>query len=305
MALRWEGGRMRTPIVELASLWLVFCLAASSPLGAAEKELGWADAAELSFVAASGNAEAQTLGFRNLLTHGWANARFSLEASGLRAETTTTAFVVVGEFPDFEVQERSTTTLTAESYLVRARYDRDLVASWFWFTGAGWERNQFAGFDDRWSAVAGAGRTWRDDDKTRLRTDLGLTFTREQVEVGNRAGRGSSSEEFLGARFSWDFKRALTKTTTYTNTLYLDGNFDDTDDLRADLTQAIAVSMTDRLALKASLQLLFDNQPGFLGVPIPDPGSGGDGRFLIEREDLDSVFTLALVYKVSQPKPGP
>lgn len=284
----------------LATSLLVTALALPAALRAEEPKLGWADTAELTYVATGGNAEAETLGFRNLLTRTWADARFSLEAAGLRAETTTQTFVVEGAFPDFRVREVEDSNVTAENYLLRARYEHDFAGAWYWFGGAGWERNQFAGFDSRTSIVGGAGRTWfaKDDDK--WRTDLGLTYTREEstfrVRRGPRLVR--ESEESAGARFTSDYAKRLTPTTLFTNLLLVDENLDDSEDLRADMTTAIAVKMSERpaLALKASLQLLFDNQPGLIGVTVPGaPGSGGDGRFVFERDDLDHVLSVALV----------
>ena len=54
--------------------------------------------------------------------------------------------------------------------------------------------------------------------------------------------------------------------------------------------------MSDRFALKASLQLLFDAEPSLVGIPLqlPDGSSPGD-RVLATLAKLDSLFTLALV----------
>lgn len=277
---------------------LLGAAALAAPAAAEEPKLGWADAAELTFVATDGNAEAQTLGFRNLLTHTAPRARFSLEAAGLRAETTTTTFRVEGTAPDFRVVEDSQSNVTSESYLLRGRYEYDLSERWYGFGGAGWERNQFAGFDSRQSVVAGLGRTWFASDEAKLRTDLGATYTREESTLRIRRGTREVrlESESLGARFSSDFLRKITPSTTYTNVLFIDQNLDDSDDLRADMTNALAVAINKTLALKVSLQLLFDNQPGLIGIVVPgEPGSGGDGRIVIERDDLDSVLSVALV----------
>lgn len=287
---------MRKVLCPIACLLGMSALVA--PVSAEEPKLGWADAAELTFVATDGNAEAQTLGFRNLLTHTAPRARFSLEAAGLRAETTTTTFRVEGTAPDFRVVEDSQSNVTSESYLLRGRYEYDLSERWYGFGGAGWERNQFAGFDSRYSVVAGLGRTWFATDESKLRTDLGATYTREESTLRIRRGTREVrlESESLGARFSSDFLQKITPSTTYTNVLFIDQNLDDSDDLRADMTNALAVAINKTLALKASLQLLYDNQPGLIGIVVPgEPGSGGDGRIVIERDDLDSVLSVALV----------
>jgi hypothetical protein len=68
-----------------------------------------------------------------------------------------------------------------------------------------------------------------------------------------------------------------------------------TDDLRLDTTNALAVATTDRLALKVSLQLLFDNEPAFAAVPIAGAAPPAPTTLLVELEDLDSILTAALV----------
>jgi putative salt-induced outer membrane protein len=282
----------------LPTLFLLAALALPAAAPAAEPKLGWADAAELSYVATGGNAEAETLGFRNLLTRTWTDARFSLEAAGLRADTTTKTFVVEGTFPDFRVIEVEDSKVTAENYLLRARYEHDFAGAWYGFGGAGWERNKFAGFDNRTSVVGGAGRTWFADGDDKLRTDLGLSYTREESTFRVRSGTrlAEVSDEWLGARFTADYAKRLTATTTLTNLLLVDQNLDDTEDLRADMTTAVAVKMSENLALKASLQLLFDNQPGLIGVTVPGaPGSGGSGRVVFERDELDHMLSVSLV----------
>jgi hypothetical protein len=53
--------------------------------------------------------------------------------------------------------------------------------------------------------------------------------------------------------------------------------------------------MSERLALKVSWQLLWDNQPAFVSVPVTARGvPTGDVAFA-ELDDLDSLATVALV----------
>ena len=62
-----------------------------------------------------------------------------------------------------------------------------------------------------------------------------------------------------------------------------------TEDLRADWTNSLAVAMSEKLALKASLQILFDNEPALTAVPL------GDAEVLTPLGKVDSVFTVAIV----------
>ena len=72
----------------------------------------------------------------------------------------------------------------------------------------------------------------------------------------------------------------------------LDGNLDETDDYRADMVNALAVTMSQRLALKLSLQWLYDNEPSFDIIPFSDFG-GVDQPFQLD--ELDQIFTASLV----------
>lgn len=270
-----------------------------APAGAEEKKLGWADQAELTYVATSGNAEATTLGLRNVLTRTWADALLTVEVSALRADATTKTFTArLGPADELIVTETSDTEVTAEKYLGRIRYERTLSGPWYGFAGAGWEQNELAGVHSRTSAALGAGRVWFERDEARFKTDLGATWTREEPTVFRRGvPRGfGRAQDFGGARFSWSYLRkfGVNKNTTYTNDLAIDQNLDETDDLRADLVQALAVAMTDRLALKVSHQLLYDHSPGLRVIPI-GPTNPPLGFVTRELDDLDSILTVALV----------
>ncbi|MEM1246124.1 MAG: DUF481 domain-containing protein [Acidobacteriota bacterium] len=255
-------------------------------------EPGWYDTAELTYVTTSGNAEADTLGLKNSLQRIWDDAVFSLDAGALRVETTTIARFAQLSGDGFSVGEIKTSELTAENYYLRGRYDRNITDRFFWYAGAGWERNEFAGFTDRLTAVAGVGNIWWQEDRGHFRTDYGLTYTQQDDVVINP----DFDDSFLGLRLSYDYLNKLTDTTEFTSVLIVDQNLDETDDLRADFINAVAVSMTERLALKASLQLLYDNMPALVAVDVVNAAGELTGdSVLAELEDLDSLFTLALV----------
>jgi putative salt-induced outer membrane protein YdiY len=278
--------------VSLALLLIALGLARAARAEDADKVLGWSDVAELSVVAARGNAESDTIGFKNVLTRTWERATFQLTASGLRAETGTITRFAVGTPDDFQVVENTDSELSAENYHLRGRYDRELNERWFWFAGAGWEKSEFAGIDNRYSVVAGAGTVWFDTGTVRFKTDYGATFTRQEDVVEDP----SIDESFLGLRLSYDYWRKLTESTEYGSTLVVDENLDETDDLRADFTNWLGVAISERLALKVTYQLLYDRQPALRAVPLFSPGGVDTGTtVLAELDDLDSLLTVALV----------
>lgn len=254
-----------------------------------EKELGWFYTAELTFVLTAGNAEASTLGAGAGLRHVWQNAEFRLSGAGLRTESSTTTRTAVGTLSDFDVNEQSTSQTTAENYYVRSRFDRSLSSRFFVFGGAGWERNTFAGFDNRWGFVAGAGNSWVDGERTRFRTDYGGTLTIQDDIVGE-------SQTFGGLRFSADFWQQLTSTTQFLSALIVDENLKETDDLRGDWTNSLLISISETLAFRTSLQLLWDNLPSLTSVPLEFPAGTPTGESVfVPLDELDTRFTVALV----------
>lgn len=281
----------RRPFLAVA-LFVAASFCFTPGLFAADVQLGHADKAELSFVSVDGNAKSSSFSLRNTYTYTWQQAVFKLEAGALRAETS--SFNRQGRLlPDgtIEVVDNETSELTAENYFLRGRYDVNLNPNFYYFVGAGWEKNEFAGIANRYGAVGGLGRIWSASDTFKFKTDLGLTYTSEEaVTVADK-------NEFLGLRAGYDLTRVLTKTTTWTSVLFLDGNFDDTSDYRADWSNGLAVAMTERLQLKATLQLLYDHQPGFVLVPVVagPAGLSFPPTVLARLDELDSIFSVALV----------
>lgn len=258
-----------------------------------EKELGWFDQAELSLVASSGNSETETLSLRNTLSRVWPKAELRITAGGLRAESTALSRGAVGtSAADAQVVESSTSTVTAERYFLNARYDREISQRLFWYAGAGWLRNEPAGIRDRTSVSAGVGNLWFDRKTARFRTGYGVTYT-DQKDLVEPAG---GSDPFAGLQASWEYWRQLTSTTTYGNDLVVDQNLDDTSDLRLEMVNTLSVSITEGLALKLSLEALFDNQPSLVALPVRSPAGDPTGDVLqVEVDDLDTLLTVALV----------
>lgn len=280
-------------------LSIIVAAAAAAPRALADAPRpGWADTAELSFVATSGNTVTQTLGFKDKLTRTWERSLFTVNAGGIRVKTTTTDRFAVGpNTSNFIVFESERTDLTAENYYLNGRFDHNISARFFWFGGAGWDRNTFAGIQNRYTAVGGVGNIWRDDDHLRFRTDYGVTYTKQNDVVLNPL----TNDKFAGARFSWSYLHRLGAATTYTNDLVLDENLDETKDLRANMINSLSVAMTKRLAIKASVQWLYDNRPSFKDIdlldvnPTPPPNLIKTGTVPFELDRLDTIFTTSVV----------
>lgn len=257
-----------------------------------ELEPGWYWDAELTLVFTAGNSESSTVGAAAGVRRLWDATELRLRAGGLRTESGTITRTAVGTADDFEVVEDTDRELKAESYYVRTRLNRDLSERFFVYGGAGWERNTFAGFDARLSFVAGAGNSWIDTEATRLLTDYGLTYTIQEDVIDDP----DTADSFAGLRVSAEFFRRLTGTTGFLSELTVDENLNETDDLRADFTNSVQIEISEVLALKTSLQLLYDHLPSLTTVALEQPAGTPTGETVeVPLDELDTRLSIALV----------
>ena len=264
-------------------------VALPSAVQAQDDAFTWENATELSFVSTGGNASSSTLGLKAALTGTGGANTFKLEVGGIRAASNLTDRVANGTPGNFDITETTTNELIAESYFARGRYERAFGSS-FAFFGSGWDRNTFAGIQNRYAFVGGVGRSWTDTENGRFQTDVGLTYTIQKDVEPDPTG----DDAFGGWQVSADAMRRLSATTEFTSHLVIDNNLERTEDLRADWVNALSVSINSTLALKTSLQLLWDNQPSLISVPLLTGGLPS-GSVTTTGDELDSVFTLTLV----------
>lgn len=216
---------------------IVLCLAlAAVPVVAEEEapESPWAGEAGLSFVATSGNTDTQTLGLTFKLDRtpdpwGW-----ELRAAFLTAEQN-------GE-------------KTAEKYEVGARALRGLNERWDLFGGLSGEKNEFAGFDLR--AVAEAGATYKAllGPEHNLSFDGGLTWTTEDYVDGG-------DDNYLGAILGLAYKWQFSETASFSQRLIWYPNFEESGDWDATSETALQASLNSRLALKLGYLVRYYNEP--------------------------------------------
>ena len=284
---------MKNTMRVLCALSAIGLALAGLPAGSAAQDeaFAWQNSSELSFVSTGGNASASTLGLKSTLIGASGANTVKLELGGVRGETTFRTLTATGTTGSFTVNETTNSELTAESYFARGRYDRSFGTA-FGFGGLGWDRNTFAGVQNRYAFVVGLGNAFVDSETSRFKADIGATYT-IQKDVDPAPG---VDEGFGGVRASVDAMRRLSESTEYTSVLIVDENLENTDDLRADWTNALAVSLSERLAFKTSLQLLFDNQPSLLAVPLFDTGGTPVGSdVLTPGDEVDTILTVALV----------
>ena len=266
-------------------------LATAPALQAQEPGREWKASSEFSFVRTGGNAESSTFGLGTTVTRSWDRTEVKVEARGIRTRSTRVRRVAVGNETDYRLDETSESDVSAENYNALARLDRQFSNRTAVFAQSGWTRNTFAGFEYRLVNVLGVSTRWTRSEKQRLRTAYGLTHTVQRDVVTDPEAAGS----YLGLRLSSEYWRQVTQNTEWRSNLVMDGNGDDPTDVRADWTNSISVTMNEHLGFKTSYRTTFDNQPALARVPLRSPEGEAGGSVLVPRDQLDGVFTVALV----------
>lgn len=258
-----------------------------SVFGQEEEKRPWTNVAELSAVVTGGNSEATTYSFKNDYNYAWDSANFNFKIGGFRADSTTFSRFATGTADNFVIVEEKTTETTAEKYFMNLKYDRKINEKFFWFTGLDWDRNEFAGIDNRYALSAGVGNIWVDTDRRKFRTDYGIQYTKEDL-IFEQPGFDDS---YASAIASYKWFEAIGKNSTFTQDFKFNLNLDDTDDFRAELDNGFATAISSKVALKIGLLFLFDNQPAFTRIQLQNT----DVFVPLELDELDTVFTTSLV----------
>ncbi len=285
---------MKHVVPLLAAALVLGSLLGSQARADDEKKVGWFDTAELGFVATSGNSNTTTLGFKNLTKRAWDAAEWTLELGTVYSRSRAGDRFGVGAPGEgnFAVKDPPQKT-DAERLYGKTGYGQKINPHVFWEATAGAERNRPAGIEHSYTLGGGLGNIWVDSERVRFRTAYTVTYTNEHFVAGER-------QDFPGFRLSYTYQNKLTSTTTFDSEIAFDDSFDDLDDHRTDWYNAVRVSMTEQIALKAGLRLLYRNIPPLEEITIydADPNQGAAnavGTALVEKENLDTNFTTSLV----------
>ena len=223
----------------------------------------WKATAELSYVVTGGNTATSALSFGTSFTRKWTNDTLLIKSYVMKSNATTTTRTARGTETDFQVLEQSITRKVAENYLLAGQYDRRISKKLTGQAGAGWDRNRFAGIDDRLIATLGFGYAWIEKPRTQIKTSAGLTFTRRQYV-------GLDWESFAGMRFGVNADRKISESASLSSIFVFDENLKDSPDWRFDWANSVTASLSKTMALKVSLRTLYAHQPALQGMPLFD-----------------------------------
>lgn len=256
-----------------------------------ERELGWKNTANLSFVVTGGNASTSTLSVDDKLKRSWENAELSFQGGALRVKTADDRFAV-GTVSDFAIVEDSTRALDNERYYFFGRYDRDITKKFFWVVGGGWDRDGNAGIDSRTMVWGGVGNTWRSDEHMRFKTDYGVTFT-HRVDVIPDPER---DENYSEGRAASEYEHHFSDNAKFNSDFVFFVNLADSADYRFNTLNAVTTNLSSLFALRFGVQLLYQALPAFEEVDLLAADVGPKmGVVLVRKKELDSVVTFSVV----------
>jgi hypothetical protein len=266
--------------------------AAATPAQAATVP-GWYSSTDLSFVMTQGNSKTMNFGITADLTRQWLRTAWRNNGSFVRNDVAEPSQTAVGVPGDFSVETGPSVT-KSERLFFKSDLERRMTERFFWNVAGNVERDVFAGLDYRAAGAAGVGYLWQKPDNSSLfRAGIAATYT-SQEEVINDP---DTEDSFFGARLTLDGEKRFGDRfqNTFTSNLIVDENLQDTEDLRFNWQNALAVSMNQRMALKFGVGLIFDNQPQLVDVPLFNINGVEVGRVPARAEELDIAVTASVV----------
>jgi putative salt-induced outer membrane protein len=224
----------------------------------------WTGKAEAGFLSSSGNTEATS-----------ANAKFDLTHEGARWRNNLFLGGQYGENAEFSTSQR---------YEARYQADWKISDRLSWFGAVRGEKDRFSGFAYQATVSTGASYKFIDSASTKLDASLGAGYRRSRAETLVKSDAGEVLDRIEGevdsepvATLSSNFEHSFTESTKLTNKLLAESGADNTA-LQNDI--ALAVSMTDTLALAVGFGVRYNSDPPPLA------------------EKTDTVTTVNLVYNI-------
>ena len=277
-----------------ATLGLLACLVLWPGLGRGEEKkpglLGpWKATAELSFVVTGGNTATSAFSLGTSFTRKWTNDSLLFKSYILRSNSTTTIRTARGTETDFDIIEEKIKRLVSENYLLAGQYDRRISKNLSGQVGLSWDRNRFAGVDDRIMFTTGFGYALVEKERTQVKTAAAMTYTLRQYV-------GQDMASFAGLRFSALANQKILDNSSISTQFVFDDNLKRMQDWRFDWTNSVSASISKSLALKISLRMLYANVPALQSLALFDIDGLPTGLFVqVPLKKLDTFLTTSIV----------
>ncbi len=263
----------------------------------------WSGRVDINLTSSSGNAAARSLGVGVEAAREISRIRLALDGALLRASTGEVVRRAVGTPEDFDVVSSVRSQVSADRSHLRARISEAGLlggsaadTGLHFFGAAGWERDGAAGVKGRYEVTAGVevGFGAVSERVTKpVELGAGISFLHQSDEISDPNAESSTVGLRLDGRSAVQIRDAelsLTAASTW--------NLRTRDDLRLDLTGAVAMPVTARLAFRSSVQVLHDTRPALERVPLALV-EGGDptGQVVTSRARGDLILLVALSWR--------
>ncbi len=234
----------------------------------------------------SGNADTSSLGLRNVYEYEWRTSSFYFESGWVRAASGDDRFAV-GTADDFEVITPPV-ELDNNRLYSKLRYQREFNQRLYWYGSWDSARDEPSNINRQFILSGGVGNHWIVGDELAFRTNYGLSYTLEDLDL-------EGENDFAGYRLFYALSALVIESTRIDSELTFDGSFETGGDIRTDWYNAVTVSITDTVALKAGLRLLYRNLPALEGIDLEGDDGLVIGEVIIPKEKLDTRFSTSLV----------
>lgn len=249
----------------------------------------WAGTAEASYVVTAGNTSTSALSLGTTFSRKWTRDTLLFKSYIMTSDSTTTTRTAQGTETDFSIIENKVTRQVAANYLLAGQYDRRISKNLAGQAGMSWDRNRFAGVDDRVIVTTGFGFGWVDRPRTQVKTSAALTYTVRQYV-------GQDAESFAGFRWTVSGDQKILDTSSLATLFVFDDNLNRSADWRFDWANSVTASISKSLALKVILRTLYTNVPALQNLPLIDPVGDPTGLFVLyPLKKLDTFLTTSLV----------
>lgn len=250
------------------------------------RQLGWKNSTELGLVVTSGNSSTTNFNVRNVFTYDWEAAELEWKFGILRASSDDDRFAL-GTEDDFEIIEPDVEPDNQRLY-TNLRYLKDINPSFFWYTRLFAERDEPADIDYRLTPAGGAGNTWAKRDTLTLLTGYGVSYTAESLTL-------DGASDFAGYQLFYDLKMSATDATNIESNMTFDGSLETGSNFRFDWFNGVGVNISEKIALKASIRLLYRNDPALEEIDLENDLGIVIGKVVVAKKKLDTSFTTSLV----------
>ncbi|MBD3272407.1 MAG: DUF481 domain-containing protein [Elusimicrobia bacterium] len=216
------------------SIRAVLLVIACTGLATGAEKKPWSWDTEAGYVKITGNSRSETAQFKSAFKRKWQHSALTLKGS--------------------HVSATQDDTQNAESYAASEKIDRSISKHLYVFELGEWEKDRFAGIDNRYSGQLGLGYMIIKQKPHLLDSELGVGYTGEEYING-------TDDAFTSARAFAQYVYTISETSDFSQECEYLRSFEQSNDYRVNAVTAVSASINSYLALKISYTVKYDHRP--------------------------------------------